>query len=41
VTAAEQTVEALANGWVEVLADQKTRQVEAALSRPLTTEPDV
>jgi hypothetical protein len=41
VTAAEQTVQALANGWAEVLADKKTRQVEAALSRLLTTEPDV
>ncbi|WP_240677728.1 Rossmann-fold NAD(P)-binding domain-containing protein [Actinacidiphila soli] len=36
---AEQTMQALANGWVEVPADEDTRQVKAALSQPLTTEP--
>lgn len=32
---AEQTMHALTNGWGEVLADQATREVKAALSQPL------
>jgi NAD(P)-dependent dehydrogenase (short-subunit alcohol dehydrogenase family) len=33
---AEQTMQALANDWLEVLADEPTRQVKATLSQPLT-----
>jgi NAD(P)-dependent dehydrogenase (short-subunit alcohol dehydrogenase family) len=36
---AAQTVQALANDWVEVLADEETRQVKSGLSRPLPAEP--
>ena len=32
-------MQALANDWVEVLADENTRQVKAALSRPLNPDP--
>jgi NAD(P)-dependent dehydrogenase (short-subunit alcohol dehydrogenase family) len=41
VSVAEQTMQALANDWVEVLADENTRQVKAALSQPLNAEPHV
>ncbi|WP_374771828.1 SDR family oxidoreductase [Streptomyces sp. NBC_01310] len=36
---AEQTVQALANDWVEVIADEETRRVKAALSQPPRPEP--
>ncbi|MFE2181863.1 hypothetical protein [Streptomyces sp. NPDC059455] len=39
VDVAEQTMEALANDWLEVLADEETRQAKAALSQPLHAEP--
>jgi hypothetical protein len=37
VSVAEQTIQALANDWAEVLADENTRQVKAALSQPPST----
>jgi NAD(P)-dependent dehydrogenase (short-subunit alcohol dehydrogenase family) len=36
---AEQTMQALANDWVEVLADEDTRQVKASLCRSLNEGP--
>ncbi|WNO76640.1 SDR family oxidoreductase [Streptomyces sp. AM8-1-1] len=36
---AEQTVQALSHGWIEVLADEETRRVKAALSQPLDSAP--
>lgn len=36
---AEQTMQALTNDWVEVLADEPTRQVKATLSQPLNAGP--
>ena len=41
VSVAEQTMQALASDWLEVLADENTRQVKAALSQPLNPEPHV
>lgn len=35
LSVAEQIMQALANDWVEVLADENTRNVKAALSQPL------
>jgi len=41
VSVAEQTMQALASDWLEVIADENTRQVKAALPQPLNPEPHV